>query len=63
MNRRVKGSHPDHWGVINGPRKPKKLHLEDGPQRKARGMLREPVGREWNLPKCKSCLKWEPTSN
>jgi hypothetical protein len=57
MNGRAKRLQPDEWGVINGKREPKVLHLEGGPQRKSRGPLREPVGDEWNLRKCKSCLQ------
>lgn len=49
----------DHWMVIDRPWKPRRLHLEGGPQRAARGPLREPVGGEWNFAKCQSCLKWQ----
>ena len=49
----------DHWMVISGPRKPQRLHLEDGPSKYTRGPLREPEGGEHNLPKCQRCLGWQ----
>ena len=50
---------PNHWMVVDRPWKPRRLHLEGGPQKVTRGPLREPVGGERNLPKCHSCLKWQ----